>query len=166
MTRKPLSFLVGAAVLMIAAQALSQDAPGRVLQKTNLRAVTPFPPFSLPVTLGPSFVLLLTPTVVTCPGSSTCTLHIEVSSQINSLDAGASADFRVEVGTMVATPGFGILRVATNNGTGATGVNSETFQFIKTGVTPGNHTVRWLARVTSGTATAINRIQKISIYTP
>jgi hypothetical protein len=164
MTRKPLPFLVGVAMLMIATQAPAQ--PGLVLQKTNLRTVTPFLGGS--VTLGTSFVLLLTPTAVTCPGSGsdTCTLHIEVSSQINSLDPGASVDFRVEVDNLVASPGFGILRVATNNGAVATGINSKTFQFVKTGLTPGIHTVEWLAQVTSGTAVAINRIQKISIYTP
>ena len=163
MTRKPLPFLIGAAMLMMAMQTMAQDAPGRTLQKTNLRAFTPI--LTGCVTVGTSFVHLLTPTVINCPGS-TCTFHIEVSSDFNSLDAGASADYRVEVDNNAASPGVGLIRVATNNGAVPTGTNSKTFQFLKTGVTPGNHTVEWLAQVTSGTARFCNRIQKISIYTP
>ena len=165
MTRKPLPFLVGAAVLMSATQALSQ--PGLVLQKTNLRTASPA--FFIPcVTFDSTFDLLLTATAITCPGSSTCTLHIEVSSELNSLDVGASAIFRVEVGNAAASPGGidGAVTVATNNGFGTAGTNSKTFQFVKTGVTPGVHTVEWLARTTSGTAIACDRVQKISIYTP
>jgi hypothetical protein len=168
MTRKPLPFLVGAAVLMIATQALSQ--PGLTLQKTNLRSDSPgfFHPCA---TFNTTFDLLLTPTAITCPSSSsnTCTFHIEVSSELFSLDVGASALFRVEVDNVPALPGGldGAVTVATNQGVGPVGViNSKTFQFRSTGITPGLHTVEWLARTTSGTALACDRIQKVSIYTP
>jgi hypothetical protein len=164
MNIKPLPSLIGAAMLMIATQALAQNAPGRELQKTNLRAVTPFLGGS--VTIPTSFVDLLTPTAIVCPGSSTCTLHIEVSSEINSLDAAAEVRMRVRVDGNLAGPGLAWVRVATNNGAAATDVNSKTFQWFETGVTPGSHMVEWQASVSSGTATAINRIQKINIYTP
>jgi hypothetical protein len=163
MTSRLSTFVAGAAMLTIATPALAQDAAGRVLQKTNLRAFTSVLSCN---TIGTSFETLLTPTVITCPGSGTCTLHIEVSSNYTSLDPGAGAQIRVEVDNVAATPGVGQIRVATNNGATAAGVNSSTFQFIKTGVTPGNHTVEWLGNVTSGTASVCNGFQKISIYTP
>jgi hypothetical protein len=165
MTRKPFPGLVGAAMLMIAAEALAQNAPGRVLKATNLRAFTPSIFTGECLTVGFSFVHLLTPTVITCPGSSTCTLHIEVSSQGGPLVTGASADFRVEVDDVAASPGGGLIRVARNNDVAPTG-HDETFQFLKTGVTPGNHIVEWLARVNGGTSMFCNRIQKINIYIP
>ncbi|HEY1304577.1 MAG TPA: hypothetical protein VGF24_13540 [Vicinamibacterales bacterium] len=164
MTSKRVLVLVGAAVVMISGSGFAQDAPGRELQKTNLRAFTPI--FSGSVTFGTSFVHLLTPTAITCPGSSTCTLHIEVSSEINSLDAGAQARMRLLVDGSVASPGIAYVRVATNNGAAPSGVIGTSFQWLKIGVTPGLHTVEWLAATSSGTAVAINRIQKINIYTP
>jgi hypothetical protein len=157
------STFVGAAMLLIVTPALAQNAPGRVLQKTNMRAFTSILGCN---SIGTAFEQLLSPTVITCPGSSTCTLHIEVSSNYTSLDPGAGAQFRVEVDNVAATPGVGLIRVATNNGATATGLNSSTFQFIKTNVAPGNHTVEWLGNVTSGTAAVCNGFQKIEIYTP
>jgi hypothetical protein len=161
MTRKPLPFLIGAAMLMIATPALPQG--GRVLQKTNMRTFTSF--LSC-LQVDGSFVPLLTPTTINCPGSSTCTLHIEVSANFSSLDVGAGADLRVEVDNVAALPGVGAIRVATNNGTAPTGSESRTFQFIKTDVQPGSRTVEWLARVSSGTASFCNGTQKINIYIP
>ncbi len=163
MTSKLSTFVVCAATLTIAMPALAQDASGRVLQKTNMRAFTSVLGCN---SIGTSFEQLLSPTVITCPGSGTCTLHIEVSSNYTSLDPGAGAQFRVEVDNVAATPGVGLIRVATNNGATATGLIASTFQFIKTGVTPGNHTVEFLQNVTSGTAAVCNGFQKINIYTP
>ena len=173
MTSKRLLVHVGAAALMISTQVFASDAGGRALQKTNLRAVTPIsiigpcPPGPGAVqVIGTSFVRLLTPTSITCPGSTTCTIHVEVSSEINSLDAGAELRFRLLVDGSVSEPGIAWVRVATNNGAATTGFNGGTFQWFKTGLTPGNHMVEWLAEVSAGTATAVNRIQKINIYTP
>jgi hypothetical protein len=163
MTSKLSTFVVGAALLTIAPPALAQDAPGRALQKTNMRAFTSVLSCN---SIGTTFERVLTPTVISCPGSSTCTLHIEVSSNYTSLDPGASAQFRVEVDNVAATPGVGLIRVANNTGATATGLIASTFQFIKTGVTPGNHTVEFLQNVTSGTAAVCNGFQKINIYTP
>jgi hypothetical protein len=173
MTSKRLLVHVGAAALMISTQVFASDAPGRTLQKTNLRAVTPIciigpcpPGPGAHVVIGTSFVSLLTPTTITCPGSTTCTIHVEVSSEINSLNAGAELRFRLLVDGSVAEPGIAWVRVATNNSAAATDFNGATFQWFKTGLTPGNHMVEWLAAVTSPTAVAFNRIQKINIYTP
>lgn len=116
--------------------------------------------------IGTSFVGLLTPTTINCPGSTTCTIHVEVSSEINSLNAGAELRFRLLVDGNVAEPGIAWVRVATNNGAAAAAFNSATFQWFKTGLSPGSHMVEWLASVTSPTAVAVNRIQKINIYTP
>jgi hypothetical protein len=162
MTARLSTFVLGAATLIIATPALAQNAGGRELQKTNMRAFTSV----LSCNSISSLEQLLSPTVINCPGWSTCTLHIEVSSDFTSLDPGAGFQWRVEVDNAAATPGVGLIRVATNNGATATGLNSSTFQFIKTGVTPGNHTVEWLASVTSGAASVCNGLQKINIYTP
>jgi hypothetical protein len=163
MTTRLSTLVVGAALLTIAPSALADDAPGRVLKKTNMRSFVSVLSCN---SIGTAFERVLTPTVVTCPGSSTCTLHIEVSSNYTSLDPGAGAQFRVEVDNVAATPGVGLIRVATNNGATATGLIASTFQFIKTGVTPGNHTVEFLQNVTSGTAAVCHGLQKINIYTP
>ena len=82
MNMKPLPFLVGAAMLMIATQAPAQLSAVYCRRRTCNRHTF----LGGSVTLGTSFVVLLTPTAIVCPGSGTCTLHIEVSSQFNSLD--------------------------------------------------------------------------------
>jgi hypothetical protein len=161
MTRKPFPILIGAAMLMIATQALAQDAPTRILKKANLRALSSS---SFGTVVTTSFVNLFTPTLITCVSSSSCTLHIEVSSEFSALDAGASLRMRVLVGDVVASPG--LVTVATNNGAAATSRNGQTFQFMMIGVVPGDHMVKWQAEVSSGSALVRDRLQKINVYTP
>ena len=126
---------------MIATQAWAQVASGRVLQKANLTSAGPvlFGGGS-GYRLGTTFADLFAPgTNVTCPAGSTCTLHIEVSTVIDGLNAGAQARMRVLVDNVLVSVGVTPwIPVGTNNGTGESQI-TPTFQWFKTNLAAGAH---------------------------
>lgn len=156
MTKRYLLVFISAATLMVSTEVSGQStfAPGRVLQKATLRTEVS----SLALSITPRN--LFPPTVVTCSGSGTCTLHIEVSTDIAGVSVGNSAFMRVLVDGVSAQPGsVGVLQYQA-------GRNTRTFQWIRPGLAPGNHTVQTVIWVTADSGQVITRTQKINIYKP
>jgi phosphosulfolactate synthase (CoM biosynthesis protein A) len=166
MNWKHLSLVVVGTTVFVSGQAFTQEVylPGRVLQKTAMKTQNQF--LALSSVAQDAF----TPTTVTCPGSGTCTLHIEVSTGFISLSSGEQLNIIVKVdGTGIGVlPSSRVVVAAVANSTAAYGTESRTFQWIRTNIPAGNHTVDVEMVVAGGgfAATATSRTLKINIYKP
>jgi hypothetical protein len=166
MNWKHLSLVVVGTTVFVSGQAFAQEVylPGRVLQKTAMKTQNLF--LALSGVAQDAF----TPTIVTCPGAGTCTLHIEVSTGFLSLTSGEQLNVIVKVdGTGVGVlPSSRVVVAAVANSTAAYSTESRTFQWIRANVPAGNHTVDVEMVVAGGgfAATATSRTLKINIYKP
>ena len=166
MNWKHLSLVVVGTTVFVSGQAFAQEVylPGRALQKTAMK--TQNQGLALSTVAQDAF----TPTTVTCPGSGTCTLHIEVSTGFFFLTSGEQLNIIVKVdGTSTGVlPSSRVVVAGVANSTAGYGTESRTFQWIRTNVPAGNHTVdvEMLVAGGGGAATAAGRTLKINIYKP
>lgn len=129
----------------------------RTLQKTHMRQETTYLSFSnTPV---PAFA----PTTIQC-GNQTCSVRAEISSQFFNVTSGNVARIHVKAdGVPFPSTGFDV-----DGGINRPVATLTTVAYLKTGLTPGPHTVtvEFDMRSPGGTADAGIRTLTVQVFTP
>jgi hypothetical protein len=100
-----------------------------------------------------------------CPATAvTCTIGVEISSQFFNLSGSNVAQIIIAIdGSGLGINPSSVVNVNTNTGTLAT---TSTFTFMKTGLSPGPHTVDVSFDTNAGTGTAGFRTLTVQVFTP
>jgi hypothetical protein len=175
MNWKHLPIVIGAATLMAAGQAFAQTGQAQPGHGENLEISAPSRTlktcyFKTQDNLLPINTILtdaFTPTSVFCPATGTCTVEVQVSSQIWAVDPGTVARMNVKVDGGAASPASLVNVDSTSTGPWA---NTRTFQWIKTGLGSGLfgafHSVDVEMSVSGGAANGGYRSLRICVYKP
>jgi hypothetical protein len=131
--------------------------PNKILQRTYMRT------HDNALGLTTAYVNAFSPTSIACPVSAGCTIRVEVSSQFWDIDAGTVARMRVMVdGSTAGVEPDSLVNVdSTSTGGWA---NARTFQWMKSYVPYGNHTVQVQFQVSAGNAYAGYRMVTIEVF--
>ena len=131
--------------------------PNKILQRTYMRT------HDNALGLTTALVNAFGPTSIACPVTAGCTVRIEVSSQFWEIDAGTVARMNV----LVDNSGAGVepnpLVNVDSTSTGGL-ANVRTFQWMKSYVPYGNHTVQVQFQVSAGNAYAGYRMVTIEVF--
>jgi len=129
----------------------------RTLQKTHMRQETTYVTFSS--TPVPAFA----PTTIQC-GNPTCSVRVEVSSQFFTVTSGNIVRIHVKAdGVPFPSTGFDV-----DGGINRPVATLTTAAYLKTGLSPGSHTVtvEFDMRSAGGTAEAGIRTLMIQVFEP
>jgi hypothetical protein len=134
-------------------------APARTLSRTFFKTVN-----GVFLSLNTTWVNAFSDTVVSCAGTTPCTIAVTVSSQFGSVTAGQVARARVYVNGVLTHPGDACCANLSPNASGRPQTASMTF--VARNVPAGNRVVRVQFSVSGGTGYADFRSLEIGVYKP
>ena len=142
------------------AEAQKLKAGNRALKKTYLATEV------AASSLSPMFTDAFDPTTISCPGTGTCTVRVEVSAILRGYCCGHAVYGQVLVDDVAAAPGSEIsIDGTTSADTENVAATAVTFAWVHTGILPGTHTVEVKFRA-SATAETTHRFLTIGVYKP
>ncbi|MGO8987412.1 MAG: hypothetical protein ACLQGU_06495 [bacterium] len=115
--------------------------------------------------ISPTPVDAFTPTIVRCPGSGTCTIRVEVSTQFSGITPPEVAAVVILIDdSQTGVQPYAVLGFDSTSTGGAS--NVRTFSVMKERLSRGHHSVDVLFYVTGGSAASASRTLTIEIYKP
>jgi hypothetical protein len=140
-------------------EAVEQAALNRVLRRSYFKTVN-----GVFLNLNVGWVNAFTDTVVTCPGTTACTIAVTVSSQFGAVTAPNVARARVFVNGLLTHPGDACCLNMSPNASPRP--QTATMTFVARNVPPGNRLVRVQLSTSGGTGYADFRSLEIGVYQP